>query len=167
MTDRAQPRLGHREPVDPDVGRRVPGADQPAVVAAVAVGGALGALARYGAGVALPTSAGGFPWTTLGVNVVGCALLGLLLVLVTDLWDAHRLLRPLLGTGVLGGFTTFSSWSVDVRRLIADGHPALGLADLAVTLALTLAAVTVAVRLTRRVVAARLRHTAGTPGSSS
>lgn len=149
--------LRQREPIDPDIGRRVPGVvgGQGPVVAAVAVGGAVGALARYSAGVAWPTLAGGFPWTTLTVNVVGCALLGALLVLVTDLWNAHRLVRPLVGTGVLGGFTTFSTWSVDVRRLIADGHPALGLADLAGTLVLALAAVTLAVRGTRRFVVSR------------
>ncbi len=76
------------------------------MVAVIAGGGVLGSLARYAAGLWWPTGTGRFPWTTLGVNAVGCALISVLLVLVTDVFSVHRLVRPLLGTGVLGGFTT-------------------------------------------------------------
>ncbi len=87
----------------------------------VAAGGALGALARYGLVVAMPSRAGRFPWATFAVNVSGCLLIGVLVVLVTEVWAAHRLLRPFLGTGLLGGYTTFSSYAVDTRALVDAG----------------------------------------------
>lgn len=97
------------------------------VVGVVAVGGALGASARYGAGLLLPTPEGAFPWTTFTVNVVGCALLGGLMVLLTERpteWSTappHPLLRPFLGTGFCGGFTTFSTYALDTQRLLDAG----------------------------------------------
>jgi len=90
---------------------------------------------------------------TLGVNAVGCALIGVLLVLVTDVFSVHRLVRPLVGTGVLGGFTTFSTYAVDSQRLIATGHAGLGLANIGLTVAVAIAAVTVATKCTRLSVA--------------
>lgn len=96
-------------PVDPDVGGF---AEHGPVVAVIGVGGALGSLARYGVNEALPY-AGGFPLSTLLENVVGSLLLGALLVVLTELRTPHRLARPFLGTGVLGGFTTFSTYAVD------------------------------------------------------
>jgi fluoride exporter len=108
----------------------VPGAYHRAVVrtlAVVAAGGVLGALCRYGLGVVVPAAPGHYPWTTFWVNVSGCALIGVLVVLVTEGWPGtHPLLRPFLGTGFLGGYTTFSTYVVDVTRL-ADGG-ALGTA---------------------------------------
>jgi CrcB protein len=87
-------------------------------LAVVAAGGVLGALCRYGLGVAVPTAPGHYPWTTFWVNVSGCALIGILVVLVTEGWPgAHPLLRPFLGTGFLGGYTTFSTYTVEVTRL--------------------------------------------------
>lgn len=97
-------------------------AGQGPVVAVVAVGGALGALARWAAVTVLPTPPGDAPWTTLGVNLLGCLLIGVLIALVTDAVVAHPLLRPFLGTGVLGGFTTFSGYAVDGHRLLLDGR---------------------------------------------
>ncbi|QNP68787.1 fluoride efflux transporter CrcB [Streptomyces roseirectus] len=120
------------------------------VVAAVALGGTLGSLARYAAGLAWPARTGGFPWTTFAVNVVGCAVIGVLLVLVTEILTVHRLVRPFLGTGVLGGFTTFSTYTVDIRKLLGDGHPATAFAYLAGTLCAALAAVWLAANATRR-----------------
>ncbi|MEU6281668.1 fluoride efflux transporter CrcB [Streptomyces sp. NPDC047028] len=125
------------------------------VVAVVAVGGALGATARYALSLALPTPPGGFPWATFWANVIGCAVIGVFMVLITDVWAAHRLVRPFFGTGVLGGFTTFSTYAVDIRTLVGGGHPRTGLAYLAATLCAALAAVwlaSVAARLllTRR-----------------
>ncbi|WP_416969583.1 fluoride efflux transporter CrcB [Streptomyces sp. 4F14] len=120
------------------------------VVAAVAAGGVAGSLIRYGAGLLWPARAGGFPWTTFGINVVGCAVIGAFLVLVTEILTVHRLVRPFFGTGVLGGFTTFSTYAVDVRRLLGEGEPATGLAYLAGTLCAALAAVWLAAVTTRR-----------------
>jgi CrcB protein len=123
------------------------------VIGAVALGGAIGATARYGIGWAWPARAGTFPWATLGINIVGCALIGVLMVLITDLWSPpHPLVRPFAGTGILGGFTTFSTYAVDVQRLFAVGAPRTGLIYLTVTPAAALVAVSVTVVLTRRAV---------------
>lgn len=122
------------------------------VVAVVAVGGAIGASARYGASLIWPTTPGTFPITTLLVNVVGCALMGVFMVILTEVWTAHRLVRPFFGTGVLGGFTTFSTYAVDIERLVDDGHARTGLAYLGLTLLAALAAVWSAVWATRRLV---------------
>ncbi|MFC7617252.1 CrcB family protein [Actinokineospora soli] len=87
------------------------------VLAVVALGGVVGACARYGAGLLWPAPPGAFPWTTLVVNATGCAALGVVMVL----WSERPLLRPFAGTGVLGGFTTFSAYTADVHRLVAGG----------------------------------------------
>ncbi|MGW6913281.1 fluoride efflux transporter CrcB [Kitasatospora sp. NPDC054939] len=121
-------------------------------VAAVAAGGAIGASARYGAGLLWPDGPTAFPWTTFGVNVLGCALIGVLLVAVTEGRPAHPLLRPFLGTGVLGGFTTFSTYAVDVRRLVEAGRPGPGALYLVATLVAAMAAVWAAAGLTRRLI---------------
>ncbi len=90
------------------------------VIGVVAAGGSFGAVARYGIGLAWPPPPGGFPWDIFAINTVGCALIGVLMVLITEVWAVHRLIRPLLGTGVLGGFTTFSTYAVGVDNLVAD-----------------------------------------------
>ncbi|MFF9671745.1 fluoride efflux transporter CrcB [Streptomyces eurythermus] len=131
---------------------------QAPVVAVVAAGGALGATARYALTLAWPTPPGGFPWATFWTNVSGCAAMGVLMVLVTDVWAAHRLLRPFLGTGVLGGYTTFSTYAVDIRGLADAGRPGPALAYLAATLCAALAAVWLASAAARRVFAGRQRR---------
>ncbi|AYN42819.1 fluoride efflux transporter CrcB [Streptomyces dangxiongensis] len=127
------------------------------VVAVVAAGGALGALARYALALAWPTPPGGFPWATFWTNVSGCAVMGVFMMLITDVWSAHRLLRPFFGTGVLGGFTTFSTYAVDIRRLVDAGRPGLGAAYLLATLCAALAAVRLASAAARRVLTGRQR----------
>ncbi|MFJ3090983.1 fluoride efflux transporter CrcB [Streptomyces sp. NPDC086838] len=128
---------------------------QTAVVGVVALGGAVGASARYGAGLLWPTATGTFPWTTLVVNVVGCAVIGVFMVIISEVWAAHRLVRPFFGTGVLGGFTTFSTYAVDIERLVSKDRAGTGLVYLGVTLLAALAAVWSAVWLTRRALAWR------------
>ncbi|MEU8508538.1 fluoride efflux transporter CrcB [Streptomyces brevispora] len=128
---------------------------QTAVVAVIALGGAAGASARYAASLQWPTATDGFPWTTLLVNVIGCAVIGVFMVVISEVWAAHRLVRPFFGTGVLGGFTTFSTYAVDIERLIDGGRARSGLAYLGLTLLAALAAVWSAVWLTRRVLAWR------------
>ncbi|MFE0653166.1 fluoride efflux transporter CrcB [Streptomyces sp. NPDC059534] len=120
------------------------------VVAAVAAGGALGACARYGLALAWPTPDGAFPWTTLTVNATGCALLGVLMVLLTE-GDTppHPLLRPFLGPGFCGGFTTFSTYALDTERLLDAGDPARGLLYLGGTALTSLAAVWAGTAATR------------------
>jgi CrcB protein len=121
------------------------------VLAAVSLGGALGAAARYGAGLLWPDGPDAFPWTTFGINVLGCAVIGVLMVLITEVRpSAHHLVRPFFGTGVLGGFTTFSTYAVDVQRLVDHGRPGLALAYLAATLLAALVSVWAAAAATRR-----------------
>ncbi|MFE5589841.1 fluoride efflux transporter CrcB [Streptomyces sp. NPDC056549] len=129
------------------------------VVAVVAAGGSLGAVARYGVSLVWPTPDGAFPWTVLTVNATGCAVLGVLMVLLTETTTApHPLLRPFLGTGFCGGFTTFSTYSLDTQRLLSAGDPARGLLYLGGTLLTALAAVGAGVTAARLLVRSRGRH---------
>jgi fluoride exporter len=118
----------------------------PRLLGAVACGGVLGALARYGLGVVLPHG----PWTILVVNVTGCFLIGVLAALIdTALTDA-ALPRAFLGTGFLGGYTTFSTYVVDIQRFLDEGRPAVALLYLFGTLLPALVAVAAGAALTRR-----------------
>lgn len=119
------------------------------VLGTVSLGGGLGALARYGISGLLPTAPGRFPWGTFATNVLGCFLIGVLMVLVIEVWSAHRLVRPFLGVGVLGGFTTFSTYAVEIRGLLHPGSVGIAFAYLAGTLVAALIAVVVGVRITR------------------
>jgi CrcB protein len=109
------------------------------VTAAVAAGGVVGAELRYGLADAVPHSASGFPWSTVYINSLGCVLLGVLMVVLSQLTSPHRLLRPFLGIGILGGFTTFSTFTVDTERLIE--HHRAGVAGAYVLVTLVVAAV--------------------------
>jgi CrcB protein len=139
------------EPSDPDV------ADSPSstghsealLLLVVALGGALGTGARYGAGLAWPTSATAFPWITLLINVLGCALMGALMVLASERYTAPPMLRPFLGTGVLGGFTTFSAYAVDAERLFRLDAAGTALLSLVLTLVLAVAGVWAGASATR------------------
>ncbi len=111
-----------------------------ALLVVVAVGGVLGAEARYGVGRAIPSSSAGMPWAVLLVNISGSLLLGLLMAWLAANPGAHRLVRPLLGAGVIGGYTTFSTYAEQTRALLAAGHPATALAYVALTLVLGLLA---------------------------
>ncbi|WP_342669962.1 fluoride efflux transporter CrcB [Amycolatopsis jejuensis] len=122
------------------------------MLGSIALGGGLGALARYGLAQALPTAPGGFPWATFWTNVAGCFLIGVLMVLVTEAWPAHRLVRPFLGVGVLGGFTTFSTYAVETRDLLSPGTVPLAFAYLGGTLAAALVAVLLGHAITRKLV---------------
>ena len=130
---------------------------QAPVVAVIALGGGIGATARYAASLGWPAAPDGFPWATFWVNVVGCAVIGVFLVAVTEGRPAHPLLRPFFGTGVLGGFTTFSTYAVDIQRLVEDGRPGTAAAYLAATLCAALAAVWLAATGTRRLLLRRQR----------
>lgn len=116
----------------------------PRLVAAVAVGGALGALARWSLGEVAPDG-DGFPWTTFSINLVGSLLLALLpaVAAVRD----RQVLAVGLGPGLLGGFTTLSAWSEQSRALLADGQGAVAAAYLLGTLGACVAGVALASRL--------------------
>ena len=122
------------------------------MLAVIAAGGAIGATARYAITLGWPAGAGGFPVAILAINVAGCALIGVLMALITDVWTRQRLLRPFLGTGVLGGFTTFSTYAIDIQRLAAGAHLDLALLYLAVTPIGALLAVWATATATRRLV---------------
>ncbi len=139
--------------VDPDVDPHVPAhrrEPRPRTLGVIAIGGALGALARYGVELWLPTGPGRFPWGTFAINVVGCLLIGVLMVLVTDVFTGRTLLRPFLGVGVLGGFTTFSTYANEVRGLLRPGSVPVAVAYLAGTLVSALLAVLLGMVLARR-----------------
>jgi CrcB protein len=93
------------------------------IVLVIAVGGALGSLARWGVNQVLPSTATGFPWATLLENVTGGLALGALMTLILDVWPPNRYVRPFLGVGVLGGYTTFSTYMLDTHALLVAGRP--------------------------------------------
>ncbi len=93
-------------------------------IAIVAVGGGFGAALRYTAALLVASIPSSFPWATLCVNVVGCALAGVLIALIgfdPSGATSDSYLRLLLLVGVLGGFTTFSAFSVEVLALLSSG----------------------------------------------
>jgi CrcB protein len=155
---RPDPHPGY--PIDPDVtGDEVRRLPHPAIrvllerwdiLLAIAAGGSLGALARWGLAKALPHSSTQLPWATVLTNVSGCFAIGVVLVVLTERRPDDRLLRPLLGTGVLGGYTTFSTYALDTRTLLAAGRPLLAASYLFGTLAVGLFAVVAGIRLTER-----------------
>ena len=118
--------------------------------AAVAVGGALGALARWVLETVYPAAPGTFPITTFAINVVGCLLMGVLVVLITEARESHPAVRPFLGVGVLGGFTTFSTYAVEAHQLLTDGHLATAGLYLGLTVVTALLAVVLGLDLARR-----------------
>ncbi len=135
------------------------------ILAVIAAGGALGSLARWGLAAALPHRPGAFPWATFSVNVTGCLLIGALMVLLAEVWPPSRYLRPFLGIGVLGGYTTFSTYVLDARNLLVTGHAGTAAAYLLGSLAAGLATVWAGVALLRsaiRLARWRARRKAGT-----
>jgi CrcB protein len=152
----------------PDLDLRVPprrrwdlGRDHWSTLAAISAGGVCGALARYGISTALPHRSGAFDWAIFVVNVSGCLLMGVLMVLITEVWRAHRLVRPFLGVGILGGYTTFSTALVEVQRGVQEGMARSALLYLFGTLVCALLAVQAGVWLTRLLSRPRTRTVAG------
>jgi len=94
----------------------------PTLLIAVAAGGAVGAIARFTVTSAVPRWLGhGFPWGTVVVNIVGSFLMGLLIDIMARRWSAPPEARVFLVTGLLGAFTTFSTFSLDVVTLFERG----------------------------------------------
>jgi len=119
-------------------------------LAAVAVGGAIGTWARLGVAEALPVHPGGWPWATFLVNLAGAALLGWAGTLLLERTPATAYRRPLVGSGLCGGLTTFSTLQLEVVELGRDGHAALAGAYLVTSVLLGLALVVATSGLVRR-----------------
>jgi CrcB protein len=82
----------------------------------------------------LPWSGDRFPWATFLENVSGALALGVVMVLLLDVWPPSRYARPFLGVGVLGGYTTFSTYALEGRGLLAGGRPGMAITYLGVSL---------------------------------
>jgi len=121
----------------------------PGPMAAIAGGGALGTLARYGIERAVATDALGFPWATLTVNVIGSFVLGVAMTLVSERWPGDRWLRPLVAVGFCGGFTTFSTFALEIDQRARHGHPGTALGYLVASLLAGLGAALVGITLAR------------------
>jgi fluoride exporter len=104
-------------------------------VALVSAGGVVGALARYGAIQLAPVGNDAFPSTTLAVNLVGAFLLGVLLEVLVRRAVPEHWLRLLLGIGVLGAFTTFSTLATEVVVLARDGRAGVAIGYAAASIA--------------------------------
>ena len=120
------------------------------VLLSVALGGAIGATARYLFENYLGTWVGaGFPWATFTINVVGSFMLGVFVALTALVWSPSATLRAFLVIGVLGGFTTFSAFSLDVMLLAERGRLETALLYSLASLSLAVGALFTGLRLTR------------------
>lgn len=118
----------------------------------VASGGAIGSLLRYYVGQwALRLAGPAFPWGTLTVNVVGCFVIGVFAELILRRFDASPELRLLLITGFLGGFTTFSAFSLDAISLFERGAAVSGAVYIFASVGLSMAAVMAGLALMRAI----------------
>jgi fluoride exporter len=111
-------------------------------IVAIAIAGALGALARYGVdGFVSRRLLGAFPWGTFVVNITGAFVLGLLMTLMTEQLSTAPWLRSALTIGLLGAYTTFSTLSYETYRLLEDGAVGLAAANMLGSMAAGLFAV--------------------------
>ncbi|MBV9951224.1 MAG: CrcB family protein [Acidimicrobiia bacterium] len=110
----------------------------------------LGATARYGMARWLPVTPGHFPWATFWTNVSGSFLLGFFLVVALERLPPSRHLRLFVATGVLGAYTTFSTYEVETALLLKDGHAVIAVTYLFGSVAAGLALVYGGMLLGRR-----------------
>ncbi|NVD41093.1 fluoride efflux transporter CrcB [Ensifer sp. HO-A22] len=119
----------------------------------VGAGGAIGSMARYLVGLwTLHRWGSGFPWGTLGVNITGSFLIGFLAELIMRKFGASAEMRLFLITGVLGGYTTFSAFSLDTITLFERGDAALAITYIAASVVLSIVAVFAGLALMRAMV---------------
>jgi len=121
------------------------------MIAAVFVGGAIGTVARAALSTTFPLPAGQWPWPTFLVNVVGAFLLGYFSTRLQERLPLSSYRRPLLGTGVCGGLTTFSTMQVEIVKMLDGRHLGLALAYATASIAAGYAAIQVATAMVRRV----------------
>ncbi|MFG3338365.1 fluoride efflux transporter FluC [Glycomyces sp. NPDC048151] len=125
------------------------GVSVPALLA-VSAGGAIGAVARYGLNVAFPFHPGEFDVATFIANTVGGLLIGILMVTITEVAPGLNRIRPFVGVGILGGFTTFSAYIVDIGQAANAGATALAVVFAFATMAAALFAAAFGMYATRR-----------------
>jgi fluoride exporter len=119
-------------------------------LAAIFVGGAIGACARTGLVTLAPAHPGQWPWATFAVNIVGSVLLGYFVTRLQERLPITAYRRPLLGTGFCGALTTFSTFQLELLRMLDRGDIALALAYGAASLAFGFAGVAVGTAIVRR-----------------
>ncbi|HVL04687.1 MAG TPA: fluoride efflux transporter CrcB [Acidimicrobiales bacterium] len=95
---------------------------RPAVLGAIALGGALGTAARYGVAQLFPTRPGSFPWSTLWTNLSGSFALGVVVAIVLQRFPPSRYVRPFVAVGFLGAYTTYSTFVAETVVLVRDGE---------------------------------------------
>jgi CrcB protein len=120
-------------------------------LAAIFAGGAIGTSLRAVLGNAFVTDPGRWPWATFGVNIVGAFLLGYFATRLQERLPVSSYRRPLLGTGLCGGLTTFSTMQVEIVRMLEADHYLLAASYAAASVVAGLAAVHVATAMVRRV----------------
>jgi len=119
------------------------------VAVVIGAGGAVGGGLRWALNQAWPITPGHFPWATFIENVTGCLVLGALMVFLLDVWRPSLYARPFLGIGVLGGFTTFSTYTADTSALLRAGQVPMALTYFFGTLVVALAATWTGIFLAR------------------
>jgi CrcB protein len=128
-------------PIDPDVDLHSPQqrneliGHHVGVLTMIALGGIVGAAVRYLIESHHPAAPGAVPWATLFINVSGCLLIGALMPALETQFPGHRLARPFLATGVLGGYTTFSTYCVESNQLLRGDDVVVACSYLAITVA--------------------------------
>jgi CrcB protein len=118
--------FAERETRAPRRGWSFGGRVQADVLVVIAIGGALGAPARYEIAQLVHVSPHGFPWATFWTNLSGAFVLGAFLTVVIERFPPSRYLRPFVAIGFLGAYTTFSTLAVETATLVKDGHPLTG-----------------------------------------
>ena len=121
--DTAEPALTIGRPVPERRRRRV----DFGVLGVIALGGMVGATGRFKLAEALPTKPGQFPWATFWTNMSGSFVLGFVLVLLLERFPPTRYVRPFVATGIMGAYTTMSTYLVETAVLFKDGYVATAL----------------------------------------
>lgn len=122
----------------------------PQFILAVAIGGAIGSVARYLVGIASGRLFGlDFPWGTLIINVTGSFLIGVFVALFATKWDLPQVARIFLTVGICGGYTTFSTFSLDAWYLVERGQTFASGAYMIASVVLSVGALVAALHIVR------------------
>ena len=128
-----------------------------ATLGVIAVGGAAGALTRYAIEAQWAWQPPAFPWATLAINLLGCALIGIVMVLLLEVARAPWWVRPMVAVGLIGGFTTFSTFAVEAVELVDGSATGTAMLYIVVSVFAGLLCVWVAAQITRQSYR-RVRH---------